>query len=133
MSGGRCAAGIWRWYALLSTGAGLRLRGDRLWGKIRPTPFVHPRVLPQLAGNRDRIDAGVLPPGGFVADTVHQPVMDAAERNCEFVAGLAAKRPRLHKSDLMGVRGLAAAQQARLLRHEAEMLISSGSGEECSA
>ena len=41
--------------------------------------------------------------------------MDAAERDREFVAGLAAKRPRLHEPQVMRVGGLAAADQARLL------------------
>jgi hypothetical protein len=64
MSGRRCAAGVLRWGALLSTNPGIHVRGDRLWGQIRPpTAFVHARVFPRLAGGHDRIDAGVLPPG----------------------------------------------------------------------
>jgi len=55
----------------------------------------HARLSPQLAGGDDRIDAGVLPPGRLVADAVDQPVMDAAERDRELVAGLAAERGRL--------------------------------------
>ena len=49
--------------------------------------------------------------------------MGAAERDGELIARLAPERARLHKSNVMRVRGLAAAQQARLLRHEAEMLL----------
>ena len=61
------------------------------------------------------IDAGVLPPGCFVADAMHQPMMDAAERDREFVAGLAAERARLQVPQMMRIRGLAAADQAGLL------------------
>jgi hypothetical protein len=78
---------------------------------------------PKLAGDFEGVDAGLLPPSFLVTSPMNCAMVGAAERNSEFVAGLAAKRPRLHKSDLMGVRGLAAAQQARLLRHKAEMLI----------
>jgi hypothetical protein len=42
-------------------------------------------------------------------------MMRSAERHRELVARLAAQRARLHKSDVMGVRRLAAAQQAGLL------------------
>jgi hypothetical protein len=42
----------------------------------------------------------------------------AAERHRELIARLAAQRARLHKSDVMGVGGLAAAQQAGLLRNK---------------
>src|ERR1700730_4875722 len=67
---------------------------------------------PKLAGDFEGVDAGLLPPGFLVTSPMNCAMVGAAERNSEFVAGLAAKRPRLHKSDLMGVRGLAAAQQA---------------------
>ena len=71
----------------------------------------------------DRVDAGLLPPGFLVTSPMNCAMVGAAKRNGEFIAGLAAKRARLHKSNVMRVRGLAAAQQARLLRHEAEMLL----------
>src|SRR5258705_11197777 len=104
MSGGRCVAGIWRWGIPLRISPELRVRNDRLWGLIRPkTAFVHARVSPQLAGGHDRIDAGVLPPGRLVANAVDQPVMDAAERDREFVACLTPKCPRLHEPQVMGV------------------------------
>ena len=41
-------------------------------------------------------------------------MMDAAERDREFVAGLAAERPRLHEAQMVRVRRLAAADEARL-------------------
>src|SRR5262245_62223858 len=49
-------------------------------------------------------------------------VMRATERDGKFVARFAAKRARLHKSDMVRIGGLAAAQQARLLHHKAKMV-----------
>src|SRR5262249_44701625 len=65
-------------------------------------------VLPELTGDLDRIDAGLLPPGFFVAGAMHRPMMGTAERDGKFIACFAAKRVRLHKSDVMRIRGLAA-------------------------
>jgi hypothetical protein len=39
-------------------------------GSGRSLPFIDAGLLPELAGGLARIDAGVLPPGGFVADAV---------------------------------------------------------------
>src|SRR5262245_33097619 len=72
-------------------------------------------VLPELTGDLDWIDASLLPPGFLIADAMHCAVMRTAERHCKFVARFAAERARLHKSDVMRIRGLAAAQQAGLL------------------
>jgi hypothetical protein len=49
-------------------------------------------------------------------------MMDPAQRNREFVAGLAAERPRLRVPKMMRVRWLAAAHEARLLSDIAQML-----------
>ena len=49
---------------MLSTNRGRCVQCDRWLDLVRlPTAFVHARVIPQLAGGDDRIDAGVLPPG----------------------------------------------------------------------
>ena len=88
----------------------------------RDAAFFHAGFLPQLAGGIDRIDAGVLPPCGFVAHTVHQTMVDAAERDSEFIAGLAAERAGLHEPQVMRVRGLAAADEARLFGDVAKVL-----------
>ena len=71
------------------------------------------RTVPELARNVDGVDAGLFPPGGFIAHAMHQPMMDAAERDREFVACLAAQGARLHVAKMMRVRGFAAAEQAR--------------------
>ena len=57
--------------------------------------FVETGAFPELAGRLHWIDAGFLPPGGFVAHPVHQPMMDSTERNREFVAHLAPECPGL--------------------------------------
>jgi hypothetical protein len=67
-------------------------------------------VLPELAGDLERINARCLPPGLLVARAMDRAMMRPAERDRELVARLAAHRARLHKSDVMGVRRLAAAQ-----------------------
>src|SRR5262249_37695228 len=79
-------------------------------------------VLPELTGNLDRIDASLLPPGFFIAAAMHRAVMRAAEWDGKFITCFAAERARLHKSDVMRVRGLAAAQQARLPHHKAKVV-----------
>src|SRR5262249_42536867 len=53
---------------------------------------------------------------------MHRPMMGTAERDGKFIACFAAQRARLHKSDVMRVRGLAAAQQAGLLHHKAKVV-----------
>jgi len=53
-------------------------------------------VLPELARGLERVDTGGLPPCALVAGAMDCAVMGAAERYSEFVARLAAERPRLH-------------------------------------
>jgi hypothetical protein len=65
----------------------------------------------------------LLPPGFLVTSPMNCAMVGAAKRNGEFIAGLAAERARLHKSNVMRVRGLAAAQHARLLGYEPQMLL----------
>ena len=56
----------------------------------RNPTLIHARVLPKLAGDLERVDAGGLPPGSFVAGAMNRAVMDPAERHGELIAGLAA-------------------------------------------
>src|SRR5262245_45233594 len=53
---------------------------------------------------------------------MHRTVMSPTERDRELIADLAAKRARLGKSEVVGIRGLAAAEEARLLGDVAQML-----------
>jgi hypothetical protein len=50
-------------------------------------------------------------------------VMDAAERYREFIARLTTKRARLHEPQVMRIRRLAGAQEARLEGNVAKMLL----------
>ena len=82
-----------------------RIRAPDLSGSIcrgilrrrsgRDPPLIYAAIVPELPGSLGRVDAGILPPGGFIADAVHQPMMNAAERHRELVARLAAQCPRL--------------------------------------
>ena len=51
------------------------------------------------------------------------PVMDPAKRGNEFVAGLAAKRARLHEAQVMGIRRFAPAHETGLSGDKPEMLL----------
>src|SRR5262249_10087955 len=53
---------------------------------------------------------------------MHGTMMPATEWDRELIADLAAQRTRLRESEGVRVRGLAAAQQARLLRDIAQVL-----------
>ena len=86
------------------------------------SPLVYLGAFPKLASDVDRVNAGLLPPGFFVTGAMHGAVMRAAERDGKFIACFAAERARLHKSDVMRIRGLAAAQEAGLLHHKAEVV-----------
>src|SRR5262245_829240 len=57
-------------------------------------PLIDAGLLPELTGGLDRIDASVFPPGCFVTDAAHQPVMNPTERDRELVAGLATEHTR---------------------------------------
>src|SRR5215472_5604339 len=80
------------------------------------------RLLPEPAGNLDRVNTGLPPPRALVAGAVHRAMMPAAEWDHELVADLAAERAGLGKSEVVGVRGLATAQETRLLRDKAQVL-----------
>src|SRR5262249_7703946 len=79
-------------------------------------------MLPKLTSDLDWIDASLFPPCFFVNGAMHSAVMRAAERDGKFIACFAAKRARLHKSNVMRIRGLAATQQARLLHYKAQVV-----------
>ena len=56
---------------------------------------IEPGLSPKLTGYLDGVNAGLLPPGYFVAHPVHQPMMDSTERHRELVARLTTQGPRL--------------------------------------
>src|SRR5262249_23884532 len=97
----------------------------------RDPPLIHAAVVPQLPGSLGRIDAGILPPGGFIAYAVHQSVMDSTQRHRELIARLATHGPRLQVAQMMGVGRLAATEEAGLLGDVAKVrlvAITAGSG-----
>ncbi len=59
--------------------------------------------LPELAGNRQRFDTGVLPPADFVTRLMQIVRVSAAERDRELVADLHADRAGLRKAQVMRV------------------------------
>lgn len=63
-----------------------------------------------------------LPPGGFVAPAMHFAVVGAAQRHGEFIAHLAAKRTQLREAQMVRIRRMPPADQARLFDHVSDML-----------
>ena len=76
---------------------------------------IEPGFSPKLTGGLDWVDAGILPPGGFIADAVHQSMVDSTERHRELVARLTTQGPRLQVAWVMGVGWLAATEETGLL------------------
>src|SRR6516165_2071193 len=115
--GGAGSVVLWGWVR----GGGSAMR-PRQWWSLRPSLSQSARRLPEPAGNLDRVDAGLPPPRTLVAGAVHRAMMPAAEWDRELIADLTAERARLSKSEVVGVRGLAAAEQTRLLGDIAQVL-----------
>jgi hypothetical protein len=63
-----------------------------------------------------RINLDTLPPGDLRTMPVQLAVMDPAQRDGELIADLAAERPGLGKTQMMGFRGRAAAQLSAAMR-----------------
>src|SRR5262249_44461742 len=92
------------------------------FGSLRPPPVYSTGLFPEPAGDLNRINPGLLPPRALVAGAMRRAVMPATEWNGKFIADLAAERPGLGKSEMVGIRGLAAADEARLLHNIAKVL-----------
>jgi hypothetical protein len=92
-------------------------RGNQFWRLSLDSP----RRNPELPRSPNRINGLFTPPGGLVAEAMVVPVMGSTERYGELVADLAPHRPRLGKSQMMGVSGASPANQARLRCHELEV------------
>jgi hypothetical protein len=71
--------------------------------------LVEARLLPELVGDLERVDAGHLPPCALVTGAVDLTVVHSAERDREFIARLAAERTRLGISKMMRIRWFTAA------------------------
>src|SRR5579871_5043046 len=80
------------------------------------------RLAPKPAGDLHWVDASITPEGVFVAATMQDAVMDAAERYRKFIAHLAAERGRLRETDVVRIARFASADEARLLGDEPEVV-----------
>ena len=89
---------------------------------MRTVRIIVPGLPPELTGDFDRVDAGRRPPGLLIAGAMDRAMMRAAERDGEFIAGLAAERPRLQVAKMMRIGLFAAADETRLLGNIAKVL-----------
>ena len=80
------------------------------------------RLEPQAPGSGEWIDSGLAPPFGFIAIAVELTMMPAAQRDGELIADLAAKCTALREAQVVGIAGLAATDQARLMSHMPDVL-----------
>jgi len=80
------------------------------------------RFQPECSSGSSRIDTDLLPPCWLIAIAMQLAMMATAERHCEFVAHLSAKRAVLRKAQMMGVGGHATANQTWLFGNELDML-----------
>jgi hypothetical protein len=55
---------------------------------------------PELAGRIEGIDAGFLPPGGFITRAMDQSMMDATKRDQEFIRLPCGPSPRLGEAQV---------------------------------
>jgi hypothetical protein len=87
--------------------------------------LIHPKRMasqPQGASRNGRVHASIPPPCGFVAATVQLAMVPAAEWNRELIADLAAECSTLRKAKVVGVRRLAATNQAGLLGYKSNVI-----------
>ena len=76
---------------------------------------------PQLARESDGLETGFRPPVGFLAGPVQFAMVCAAQRDGKLVADLEAETAGLRKPQMMGIAGLAPADEARLFGDKAQM------------
>src|SRR3954469_4956571 len=84
--------------------------------------IIEPGLAPEVTGDLDGVDPGCRPPGPLVAGAMDCAMMRAAERAGEFIAGLAAERPRLEVAEMMRIGLFAAADETRLSGNMAKVL-----------
>jgi hypothetical protein len=77
---------------------------------------------PQRSSGDGRINPGSAPPCSFVTAAVYFAMVPSTQRNRELIADLATERPALRKTQVMGIRRAAVANQARLLGHEPDVV-----------
>ena len=77
---------------------------------------------PKHSGADRWIDAGLSPPRGFIAASVHLAMVSPTQRNGEFIAGLTPKRTGLCEPQMVGIRRLPTANQAGLLGNRSDVV-----------
>ena len=77
---------------------------------------------PQITSNNHRINARFKPPLSFIAATVNLAMVSPTQRNGELIAGLAAERTSLRKSQVMCVCRLPAADEARVFGNRSHVI-----------
>ena len=82
-----------------------------------------PRVLPKAERRCFGINVDQRPPCFLVHLAVQLAVVNAAQRDSELVADLAAKGARLHEAEMVGIAGLATTHQTRQRGNEIEVLL----------
>jgi hypothetical protein len=70
---------------------------------------------PQRSGHSRRINPELLPPVGLIAAAVSLAMVSATQRDGELVADLTTECAALGKAQVVGIRGLPAADQAGAL------------------
>ncbi len=111
---------IWLWparllvrFAATTTLIGITAAcGNRQWVTVEP----------EDTGLNSRIKACLFPPSGLIATAMYLAMMAATQRDGEFIAHLAAERPGLRKSKVMGIRRPTAADQAWLPGHQSHVI-----------
>ena len=76
---------------------------------------------PKLARQADGLETGFRPPVRFLAGAVQFAMVCAAQWDRELVADLEAETAGLRKPQMVGVAGLASADEAGLFRNEPQM------------
>jgi hypothetical protein len=76
---------------------------------------------PKHASSGGRINAGFVPPDGFIPAAMHLTVMSPAQRDSKFIADLAAKRRGLRKAQVVGIGRTTTAHQTRLFGNGLDM------------
>jgi len=88
-------------------------------------------VAPKLFCAGECINAGLFPPTEFVTDPMRFAMVSPAKGDNKFIADFASERSRLGESQVVRIRGLAAADEARRLGDRSDIIrsrIRRGSG-----
>jgi hypothetical protein len=80
------------------------------------------RFEPQRTGRNCRIKTGFLPPRRFIAIAMNLAMVPSTQRDSELIADLAPHCPALCEAQVVGIRGLTAAIQTRLLGYTSDVI-----------